>query len=77
MSDEVKKKSPLTAPAMVLAGSVVAVLLSIGLCSAGHFNLEGGSSPLANVGVVVFFGGLFGGFVSIIWLIIAAITRRS
>jgi hypothetical protein len=77
MPDEVNKKSPLRVPAMVLAGSAVAVLLSIGLCSAGHFSLEGQSSPLANAGVVAFFGGLFGGFVSIIWLIIAAITRRS
>ena len=77
MPEEMKKKSPLSAPAKVLAGSAALVLLSIGLCSAGHFSLEGQSSPLANAGVVAFFGGLFGGFVSIIWLIIAAITRRS
>jgi hypothetical protein len=77
MPDENKKKSPLSAPAKVLAGSVVAVLLSIGLCSVGHFNLEGESSPLANVGVVVFFGGIFGGIIGFIWLVIAAITRRS
>ena len=76
MPDEVKKKSPLRTPAMVLAGSAVAVLLSIGLCSVGHFNLEGESSPLANVGVVVFFGGIFAGIIGFIWLVIAAITRR-
>lgn len=75
MPDEVKKKSPLRTPAMVLAGSAVAVLLSIGLCSVGHFNLEGESSPLANVGVIVFFGGVFSGIIGFIWLVIAAITR--
>jgi hypothetical protein len=77
MPDEVKKKSPLSTPAKVLAGSVVVVLLGIGLCSVGHFNLEGESSPLANAGVIAFFGGIFGGIIGFIWLVIAAITRRS
>jgi hypothetical protein len=61
-------------PAKCLAGSVIFVLLGIGLCSAGHLNFEGPSSPLANAGVVAFFGGLLAGAISLIWLIIAAIA---
>ena len=74
MPDEIKPKSRLKAPAIVLAASALTVLLSIGLCSAGNFNLEGESSPLANVGVFLFFAAIFGGFVGVIWLIIAAIS---
>jgi len=74
MPDEVKTKSRLGAPAKLIGASVLTVLLSIGLCNAGHFNLEGSSSTLANVGVLLFFAGLLGGFVGVIWLIIAAIV---
>ena len=73
MPDEIKPKSRLTAPAMTIGASALAVLLSIGLCSMGHFSFEGqSSSPLANAGVIAFFAGIFGGFVGIIWLTIAA-----
>jgi len=74
MPDEVKPKSRLRAPAILIGTSALAVLLSIGLCSVGHFNLEGQSSPLANIGVLAFFAGIFGGFAGIIWLIVAAIV---
>jgi hypothetical protein len=74
MPDEIKPKSRLKAPAMLIGASALAVLLSIGLCSVGHFNLEGQSSPLANAGVIAFFAGIFGGFVGFIWLIIAALS---
>jgi hypothetical protein len=74
MPDEIKPKSRLKAPAILIGASALAVLLSIGLCSAGHFNLEGQSSPLASAGVLMFFAGIFGGFVGIIWLIVAAIV---
>lgn len=73
MPDEIKPKSRLGAPAKLIGASVSAVLLGIGLCSVGHFNLEGQSSPLANVGVFLFFAGIFGGFVGVVWLIIAAV----
>ncbi|HZL28645.1 MAG TPA: hypothetical protein VFC39_19125 [Acidobacteriaceae bacterium] len=73
MPDEIKRKSRLRAPAMLIGASALAVLLSLGLCSVSHFNLEGqSSSPLANAGVIAFFAGMIGGFVGIIWLIIAA-----
>lgn len=74
MPDEIKPKSRLAAPAKLIGASALAVLLSIGLCSVGHFNLEGESSPLANVGVFLFFAGIFGGFVGLVWLLIAAIS---
>jgi len=77
MPDETKPKSRLSAPAKLIGGSALAVLLSIGLCSVGHFNLEGQSSSLANVGVFLFFAGIFSGFVGLIWLIIAAILPRN
>jgi hypothetical protein len=73
MPNEIKPKSRLKAPAILVGASALCVLLSIGLCSVGQFNFEGQSSPLANVGVFLFFAGIFGGFVGIIWLIIAAI----
>jgi hypothetical protein len=74
MPDEIKPKSRLKAPAMLIGASALAVLLAIGLCSVGKFNLEGQSSPLANVGVFLFFAGIFGGFIGLIWLVIAAIV---
>jgi len=79
MPDEIKTKFRLGAPAKLIAGSVLGVLLGIGLCSVGHFNLEGQSSPLANVGVFLFFAGMFGGFVGMVWVIIAAVigSRRN
>lgn len=77
MPDEIKPKSRLRAPAILVGASALAVLLSIGLCSVGHFNLEGQSGPLANIGVFLFFAGIFGGFIGILWLIIAAIFGRS
>jgi len=74
MPDEIKPKSRLGAPAKLIGASALAVLLSIGLCSAGRFNLEGESSPLANFGVFLFFAGMFSGFVGVVWLITAAIS---
>ena len=76
MPDEIKPKSRLGAPAKLIGASALCVLLSIGLCSVGNFNLEGQSSPLANVGVFLFFAGIFAGFVGLIWLFIAAILPR-
>jgi hypothetical protein len=74
MSEESPRpKSRLALPAKVLAGSVICSLLGIGLCSVGHFNFEGASSPIANAGVVAFFGGVFVGVISFVWLVIAAI----
>lgn len=77
MPDEIKSKSRLKAPAILIGASALSVLLSIGLCSAGSLNFEGQSSALANVGVFLFFAGILAGIVGVIWLFIAAILPRN
>jgi hypothetical protein len=68
------KKSRLRAPGIFLAASAVSVLLGIGLCSGGGFNLEGTNSAIGNVGVFAFFLGILGIVIGFLWLIIAAIA---
>lgn len=76
MPTEPHRRSRFVRPLQVLATSVVLLLLSVGLCNAGHFNLEGSSSNLANVGLLAFFASVATFVVAILWLFIAAIAGR-
>ncbi|MDP9050982.1 MAG: hypothetical protein M3O31_09735 [Acidobacteriota bacterium] len=71
---EAPKQKRWRAPLITLAVSVALILLGCGLCSVGHFNFEGQSSPTANAGVAAFFIGVAVFLISILWLIIVLIV---
>jgi hypothetical protein len=68
-------RSRFKTPAIVLAISAALVILSIGLCSAGRWQFDGPSSPVGDAGFYCFFAGLFGGVVSVLWLLIALVSN--
>lgn len=72
MTEHPRTRSRFTRPLQALAASVGLFLLSIGLCNAGHFNIEGQPGTLANAGVWAFFGSVILFFVSLLWILVAA-----
>ncbi len=71
------KKSRLSAPIKLIAASAVSVVLGIGLCSVGGFNLEGSNTLTTQFGIVAFFGGLLGLGVGIVWLFVAYLMNSN
>jgi hypothetical protein len=73
---EPERRSRYRIPLIIFTSSIAAFLLSIPLCSG--FNLEGSNqSTRINIGVFFFIASIVGTGVSILWLIIAALSKRN
>ena len=75
-TEEPPKKSGISTPAKVVAISAALILLGIGLCSGGGFSLEGTSSTAAQIGTFLFFAGVAGFIVGVLWWFIHLITKN-
>jgi hypothetical protein len=64
------------APVKLIAASAVSILLGIGLCSAGGFNLEGSDAHPAVVvmGAIAFWGGVLGFVIGVLWWLMALVS---
>ena len=78
IEEEPQKKTGWLTPGKLIAITAAMILLGIGLCSLGGFNLEGSDTHpfLVGLGTASFWIGLIAFFVGLFWGLVTLITGK-